>query len=159
MFKLNLSLYIVLIFTFLILVPVLPKSASGDAAKVIQTQDTNVSGVVAELTECKRKEGVLTLKVRFRNTSADPARWHLYHGGQDRKNVIDKFYVTAGNKKYFVLKDTEKEPLASDECTTDLKKDGTYSWWGKFPAPPPEVKAIDLVIPEVTPFEDVPITD
>ncbi len=41
-------------------VPAQPLAAPAYAAPV-QTQDTNTPGVVAELMECKRKEGVLTM--------------------------------------------------------------------------------------------------
>src|SRR6185503_10909703 len=35
-----------------------------------RARDTSVAGVVAELVESKRKEGVLTVQIRFRNTTA-----------------------------------------------------------------------------------------
>lgn len=139
----------------------LAQGVSGKAetgTKVIQTQETNFSGVVAELTECKRKEGVLSFKVRFRNTSDSPIRVYLY-GAHTRKGEIDKFYVTGDSKKYFTLKDTEQEALASEQLDADLKKNETVIWWAKFPAPPAEVKKVNLIMPKVTPFEDVPITD
>lgn len=132
--------------------------AQSEAGKVIQSQDTNASGIVAELTECKRKDGVLRIKVRFRNTSANKARLDVY-GSSTRSYEMDKFYVTAANKKYFVLKDSEGTPLMSDTLYADLDKDGTFLWWAKFPAPPPEVKEIGITMPKVNPFEDVPISD
>jgi hypothetical protein len=40
-----------------------------------------------------------------------------------------------------------------------VDKGGQYTWWAKFPAPPPEVKKITLMTPVTSPFEDIPITD
>jgi hypothetical protein len=74
----------------------------------IQTQDANVSGIVAEIMECKRKDGVLTIKMRLRNISDKDIRVDVIRGRN-----YDQYYVTAASKKYFVLTDTEKVPLAS----------------------------------------------
>jgi len=129
---------------------------TGTSVSYIQSQDTNISGVVAELTECKRKEGVLTVKIRFRNISSSKVWFSIdtHHGS------YDGFYVTAENKKYFILRDSDGAPLAPKYLgDVHLEKDQTHSWWAKFPAPPPKVKKISLVLPQVLPFEDIPITD
>lgn len=125
------------------------------APPVIQTQETNISGVVAELIECARNEGVLTVKVRFRNSGDQPVRLYAEtHHGEYRE-----FSVTASGKKYFVLKDTEGAPLAPKYLDANLAKGQTYLWWAKFPAPPTDVKKVDVIIPGVLPFENVPISD
>jgi hypothetical protein len=82
-----------------------PSSAQAPPAPgaVLASQDTNVAGVVGEIVECKRKEGVLTIKLRFRNTGAQAASFCMIDGGN-----YDAQYVTAGSKKYFVLLDSEK---------------------------------------------------
>jgi hypothetical protein len=102
---------------------------------------------------------VLSVKVRFRNTS--PAEAHIYVINQRN---FDAFYVTAANKKYFMLKDSEGAYLtpATDGTGTlsvSVDKGGQYTWWAKFSAPPPEVKKITLMTPVTSPFEDIPITD
>src|SRR6202521_2794250 len=55
-----------------------PVAAPSPAASagVIQTQETNTQSVVADLTECKRKDGVLSVKVSFRNTSGGGGRFY-----------------------------------------------------------------------------------
>jgi hypothetical protein len=135
-----------------------------EQAGVIQTQDTTSQGVVAELTECRRQEGVLTIKVRFRNTSNKPSNLTLTHymkSGEDDP----KFYVTAGNKKFFMLKDSEGTYLTSnsvnDTFGVEVKLDPgqTFLWWAKYPAPSADVKKINFMMPVTPPFEDVPITD
>ncbi len=67
--------------------------------------------------------------------------------------------MTAEDKKYLILKDSEGAPLAPGGLTADLEAGQTHLWWAKFPAPPPEVGTINLIIPSVLPFEDLPITD
>jgi hypothetical protein len=128
---------------------------------VIQTQETNQEGVVGELTECQRSEGVLTIKVRFRNTSSKSAHLTLTHWNVGGDN--EKFYVTAGNKKYFILKDSEGTYLSSNSASNgvevSLEPGHTFLWWAKYSAPPADVKKINFMMPVTPPFEGVPITD
>jgi hypothetical protein len=134
-------------------------TASGQSS-AIQTQETNQEGVVAELTECQRHEGVLTIKIRFRNTSNKAAVLTLTHYNSDDSG---HFYVTAGNKKYFMLKDSEGIYLssisASNGVEAKLEPGQTYLFWAKYPAPTFDVKKINFITPVTPPFEDVPITD
>ncbi|HSE40625.1 MAG TPA: hypothetical protein VLH08_07635 [Acidobacteriota bacterium] len=157
MMKKTLVLLTISLITFL--VPALSNaqgaSAEGKSSGPIQTQETEFQGVVAELTECKRKEGVLTVKVTFRNTGSEDTMVNI----ETDHGKYEKIYVTADSKKYFVLKDTENEPLAPKYISDTIKKGQKILWWAKFPAPPAEVKTINLFFPKVLPFEDVPIKD
>ena len=132
-----------------------------EQAGVIQTQETNTGSMVVELTECRRHEGVLTIKVRFRNSSNKRATVKLtdWNAGGD----YEKFYVTAGNKKFFILKDTEGTYLSSlsanNGVSLQLEPGDTSLWWAKYPAPSADVKKINFIMPVTAPFEDVPITD
>jgi hypothetical protein len=133
-----------------------PSRAQSDA---IQSQDPNFGGIVGEITQCKRKDGVLTIKLRLRNASGQEAKLQLVDGRN-----FDSYYVTAGDKKYFVLRDTEDTPLtpqADGFGTLNVKiaKDGSYTWWAKYPAPPAEVSSVTYYTPLSAPFEDLPITD
>lgn len=127
--------------------------------EVIQSQDTNTGGLIAEITQCKRKDGVLTIKVRVRNTSSKKANIYFTNG----YGTYDRYYVTAGDQKYFVLRDTEGVPLATDEAggytNIDFEKDASYTWWAKYPAPPAEVTSVNFYTAFAPPFEDLPITD
>ena len=127
--------------------------------EVIQSQDTNVGGVVAEITQCKRKDGVLTIKVRLVNNSSKKANIYLTDG----YGAYDKYYLTAGDQKYFVLRDSEGAPLATDDgngyANIDIEKGASYTWWAKYPAPAAEVTSVNFYTPFATPFEDIPITD
>jgi hypothetical protein len=134
-----------------------PVAAPSPAASagVIQTQETNTQGLVAELTECKRKDGVLTVKLRIRNTSSGIVTFN-----SSELSYYDKTYVTADNKKYFILTDTEKQPLSGKTSGNESLNPGqSYHWWAKFPAPPAAVKSINLLTSVASPFDDVPISD
>jgi hypothetical protein len=129
------------------------------ASGVLKTEETNVSGVVAEVTECVRKDGVLSVKVRFRNTSGARTNLRLI----DSRNY-EKYYVTAASKKYFILKDTEGAYLTAEAngfgtLGMDLEPGSQYTWWAKYPAPPAEVKAVTLYTYVAAPLEDIPVSD
>jgi hypothetical protein len=136
-----------------------PEARAQAPGAPLAVGETNVSGLVAEVTECKRKEGVLSVKVRFRNTSGETVLLNMI-----RDRDYDKQYVTAGNKKYLVLRDTEKTPLASPADNggaiyANIEPNGTWTWWAKYPAPPPEVSSVSYYTTVAPPIEDVPITD
>jgi hypothetical protein len=140
---------------------VITSASPAPASDVIQTQDSNAPGVVGELTQCKRSEGVLSVKVRFHNTSGKAVEFDIFRGGNDSER--EKAYVTAASKKYFILKDSGGEYLTSQGEGGGLKvkldPGQSYTWWAKFPAPASEVKKLTLMTPVTPPFEDVPITD
>jgi len=136
-----------------------PPSAAAPASTAAKTQDTNITGVVAEVTECTRKDGVLSLKVRFRNTGSEKKELKLIENRD-----YEKYYVSAGSKKYFILKDSEGTyltPQASSFGGLDVKLDpsGQYTWWAKYPAPPADVKTVTLYMKVAAPFEDIPVAD
>lgn len=128
-------------------------------AAPLQTQETDKAGVVAELTECRRSEGVLNIKIRFRNTGAGDAAFDVIDGRN-----YDSYYVVAAGKKHFVLRDSDKTPLApmangGGGVSVTLPKGGSTLWWAKYPAPPAEIKKITYMTPHGAPFENVPISD
>lgn len=137
------------------------QSAAAPGAGVIQSQDTNSSGVVGELTEAKRSDGVLTIKVRFRNTGNQRSTVSFTSWNAPGDN--EKFYVTAGEKKYFMLKDSDGTYLSTNSSENglviQLNPGQTFMWWAKYPAPGVEAKKFNFVTPVAPPFEDVPITD
>jgi len=144
--------------------PPRPDAASfaAPASDVIQSQDMNTAGVVGEVIQCRRAEGVLSIRVRLRNNSSKEAKVYLVENSE-----YERIYVTAANKKYFILKDAEGTyltPAADYNCGSRgvcarLGPGDTYTWWAKFPAPPTDVKKLNLITPAGPPFEDIPITD
>ena len=124
-----------------------------------QVHETTVEGVTAEIVEAVRKEGVLTMKVRYRNESATPATLKLYRSWDDKD-----YYLTAGSTKLMVLKDSKGTPVAvphSVHGTTDIsiKPKGSFLFWAKFPAPHADAKKIAFSHPHSPPIEDIPVTD
>ena len=125
-------------------------------SKAIQRQESNVSGVTIEITEMRRKEGVLNIRLRLVNSSsADKA---IVIGQGAHGSNWGELYVTAGKQKYLVLRDTGQTALAAHGQLA-VPKGGSTIWWVKFPAPGPEVKKVNFYTPHTPPFEDVPITD
>lgn len=126
----------------------------------IQSQDINQPGFAADLIEAKRSDGVLSIKVRLKNTTAKAAGVKIYDHSK-----IEGFYVQAEGKKYFVLRDTEKVPLAAPtdsydgRLTPSVAPGASFTWWAKYPAPPANVKKFGFYWPLGAPFDDVPITD
>lgn len=126
----------------------------------IQSQDINAPGFAADLIEAKRSDGVLSVKVRLKNTGAKAEHVKIY-----TLTKIEAFYVQAEGKKYFVLRDTEKVPLATPTdsydgtLTPSVAPGASFTWWAKFPAPPANVKKFNFYWPLGAPFDDVPITD
>ena len=134
--------------------------AYAQAPKPIQVQDTSIDGVSAELLEAVRKEGVLTIKVRFRNGGANPAKVSFTNDFRD----VDQYYVVAGSTKFLILKDAQKIPLMNalnnyGGLATEVKPGGSFLLWAKYPAPPAEAKKVNFYTPHTPPFEDVPITE
>lgn len=127
--------------------------------KPLATGDVNHAGVTAEVTECKRSDGTLTVKIRLRNTGEKDSSFYIVSG-----NRYDAHYVTAKRKKYLMLRDAEKHPLApaansGGDVYVSLKKGGSWTWWAKFPAPPAEVKKIEYTWPLGSPIDDIPCSD
>jgi hypothetical protein len=145
------------------LIPIVTVSAAvapvQAQAPALQSQDLNTAGFVAELTEARRSEGVLSLKIRIKNNGAKPERLNIY---KDRNSA--DFYVQAESKKYFMLTDTEKVPLTAawdgmGYLHPQVAPGASYTWWAKYPAPPASVKKFSFYWPLGAPFDDVPITD
>lgn len=138
-----------------------PAAAQTPAAALSDAADVNgVTGVVAEIVRCKRDSGVLEIRMRLRNTGDQEVKLELIPNG-----FWDKYYVVAGKKKYFVLKDSEGTPLGTPVNARDnrvvavVPKDGSYVMYAKYPAPPDDVKKIDYYTPLTLPFEGIPIAD
>ena len=136
-------------------VPGLPALAQAKP----QSHETSIDGVTAEIVEAVRKEGVLTMKVRYRNAAATPVKLKLYRNWDDTD-----YYVTAGSTKLMVLKDSKGTPVAvphgqHGETDISIKPNGSFLFWAKYPAPPAEAKKVSFFHPHSPPIEDIPLTD
>jgi hypothetical protein len=134
-----------------------PATAPAPAA-ALASQQTNWPGIVADVTEFRRKGSTLTAKVVLRNQG---------NAESEPRIVYDELYVMdlGAGKKYEVLKDEKGNYIAAlrsgyrDQWFQKLKPGETYTIWVKLPAPPPDVKTVTLQIPGMPPFEDLAIQD
>ena len=133
-----------------------PAPAAIPAATVLAAQETNWPGIVAEVTEFRRKGNTVTAKVRLRN------------GGSERQESeiqYNEVYLmdAAAGKKYEVLKDEKGSYIAyltpgwPARWYGKIEPGNAVTLWMKFPAPPAEVANITLQIPGMAPFEDLAI--
>jgi hypothetical protein len=127
-------------------------------AKPLQVQETNMEGITAELTGVTQSDGVLTVRLRFRNTGDKTRRVQIV----THPNDIDKYYVVAGTTKLLPLRDSDKVPLMSalnsgGNIEPELKPGTSYLFWAKFPAPAAGTKKIAIYTVPAPPFEDVQV--
>lgn len=129
----------------------------------IATADGETSGVTAVVHELKRTSGgTLSLKLSITNGSqedvsfgygfADPSHEVIDFNSIGGVQLIDE----ANRKKYFVVRDSAGKAVCSQKLR-DIKPGETTNLWARFPAPPPEVKTISIVVPHFSPMDDVPI--
>jgi hypothetical protein len=138
-------------------VPAAAQSGAGD--KPLATRALDVDGVVAEVVESDRQDGVLTVRVRFRNTSDAPAKLRLV----DAQGYVHT-YIVSGDTKYALLRDTSGKDVATPRdgggwLEPTVRPKATWAWWGKFPAPPPDRKSYSLYLKVGPPIDNIPIVD
>ena len=139
-------------------VAALAAPAAAQAPAPLASQETNLAGVTAEVTEFKRRGNTLTVKVRMSNTGSEDVTVDLEY---DKTYVLD----AAGGRKYEVLRDDAKNYIAaigpsySNRYWNTLKPGQPLLVWMKFPAPPPEVKTATFQLDDTPPFDDLAIQD
>jgi hypothetical protein len=120
-------------------------------------QQTKWPGVVADVSELRRRGNAVNAKVRFSNHGSKTA--------QPDFSYKDTYLLDADNNKFEVLKDTAGNYLAalrsgySDRWYDAIDPAASLTVWMRFSAPPPDVKVVSLQIPGVEPFEDLQITE
>jgi len=148
-----LALVVTSLFTFS-----LPADAQTKG-KPLASRDLDVEGVVADVIESDRKEGVLTVRVRFRNEGANPAKLSLV----DAQGYVHTYTVSAKTKYQLIKDDTGKEVATPRDgggwLEPTIKPKGSFTWWGKFPAPPADRKTYSLYLKVGPPIDDIPIVD
>ncbi len=135
-----------------------PASSAATGGAPIASQETNWAGIVAEVTEFRRKGNTLTAKVRLRNQGTAEVQPEILY-----KEVY--LMDLGAGKKYEALQDEKGAYIAAlrqnwtDRWYEEMAPGEAQTIWIKFPAPPADVKAVTLQIPSVPPFEDLPIQD
>ena len=133
-------------------------AAAQQPAAPLASQETNWSGIVADVTEFKRKGNTLTAKVKLRNTGSAKTRAEINYDGV---YLLD----TGAGKKYEVLKDEKGvwiaalRPGYNDRWFEELEPNDSRTIWMKFPAPAADVTAITLQLEGMAPFDDIGIQD
>jgi hypothetical protein len=130
--------------------------APSPKGQALAEADSQNGEIRLSVTEAVRSNGVLTIKARTTLLSgATGSRTLLYPS--DSKEL----YLVAGDQKYIILKDSEGDPLTTyDGYQPNFRQVGSVNnWWGKFPAPPAEVKSVGLYFKNFLPVENIPITD
>ena len=114
-----------------------------------------LTGVEVALTQVQRASGD-TLTVR----------WSYRNRAQEAKPVtgeIGETYLVdpVNRKKYLIVRDANDLPVGGQDGDPNrggLPAGQTLTAWAKFAAPAEEVEHISVYIPNVSPFEDIPIS-
>jgi hypothetical protein len=93
----------------------------------------------AHLVKAARDGDKLTVIVRFKGFNTFSYVESFYSTPTVRNSYLENCYLVSGNKKYFILKDSEGNWLAPSELR--LRPGKTTSWSIIFPAPPAGEKA------------------
>lgn len=129
-------------------VPVQPAAAS------LGTSADATSEVKLDVIEAVRAGGIVTIRTRL-----------TLVGGKTGNRAIpgavtNGIYLSAADKKFMLLKDDADKPLMSTNTYPTFDRIGaTATWWGKFPAPGPEVKAVNVYFNDFAPVENIALTD
>jgi len=127
--------------------------------KPLASRELDVEGIVADVIESDRKDGVLTVRVRFRNVGDKPAKLSLV----DAQGYINT-YTVSGKTKYQLIRDDTGREVATPRdgggwLVPTIKPKSSFTWWGKFPAPPGDRKTYSLYLKVGPPIDDIPIVD
>ncbi len=138
--------------------PVAAPAAQGPAA--LASAEGELPGLQVEIQELKRTAGdTLTLKLAFVNTGQQKVVMDQFGGpGFNMWSLAGISLVDiVGRKKYFVASDSEGKCLCSLDISA-LQPKARVNLWAKFPAPPPDVQTISVLIPRFAPIEEIPIS-
>lgn len=133
---------------------------STEASGALASAEGEVPGLTVELEELKRTAGdTLTLKLAFVNTGQQEVVMDQFGGpGFNMWSISGITLVDiVGKKKYFTASDSEGKCLCSVDISA-LQPRARVSLWAKFPAPPPDVQSISVMIPRFAPIEEIPIS-
>jgi len=142
----------VVLFVFAVAVPAF--------AANLGSSPMNVDGLNIDLLSVERKGAVVTVKWAVRNDGAKEQRaMFVLDGKKATTDLVDEENGT----KYFALSDKEGQLLATEDeydgIWESVEPGKTKRFWAKFPAPPPAVKAINILFSDADPFESIAITD
>jgi hypothetical protein len=129
-------------------------------SSALASAEGELPGLTVELQELKRTAGdTLTLKLAFVNTGQQQVALDQFGGpGINMWSISGISLVDiVGKKKYFTASDAEGKCLCSIDIPR-LEPKARVNLWAKFPAPPPDVQTISVLIPRFAPIEEIPIS-
>ncbi len=128
--------------------------AAVASAAGLQTQYAMSGDVEVDVMKAKVAGDILTVVLAYRNNGD----WIKMEHATEDVHYIDK----QAKKKYHLLRDDAgrylADPVFGDKYAVTIDKGNRKMAWFKFPAPPAEVATIDLSVPGVIPFDDLPIS-
>jgi len=155
-----------------------PPAGPDELGEVIATRDVQVSEsgdvipVRVELHRLRRNNGFLTVNLRMTNTGTEGTghRWQIADefagdtaghtlGGislVDRKNRKQYLVARAGTDA--AGKDRERYLASGDLAGVFVQPGQSVNLYATFGAPPDDVPAVDVVVPTVPVFENVPLS-
>lgn len=140
---------------FLTTFTLLAASTTTVVADPLQTQPASSGKMEVDAIKASVKDGILTIQLAYRNKGSEDV--NLYYGIEGVYYIDEK-----DKKKYHVLKDSKgtwiAAPLEGVSIVGPVKADDKTIVWFKFPAPATASTKVNLVVPGVLPFEDLPIS-
>lgn len=133
-----------------------PQPAPTKAAPTASAIRTNAGpdGTTVALTRAQVTGNVLTVELRYSPPGAETTWVYL---DTDEVSVIDD----ATSQRLGVLQDDAKTwmaaPLSGDRISLPLREGRPGIVWFKFPAPSPGAPTVSINIPDVSPFDGVPV--
>ncbi|HET6363283.1 MAG TPA: hypothetical protein VFH11_14700 [Gemmatimonadota bacterium] len=118
----------------------------------LQTRGIPGTALVAVLHRTEIDDDVLTARLRFYNEGETPAHLTI-----DPTVAEEAFVLRIGAEEYPILRNEDGELEAKEALSLELEPGEMETWWVKFPAPPAGASRIDLEIPPVASFHDVPL--
>jgi hypothetical protein len=133
----------------------------GDLGAQQLSAEGDIPGMKVMVQELKRDEGgTLTLRFQLVNDSdqrlADSCAFR--ETGSESCGPVSGVHLldAANKKKYLVVRDSSQKCVCS--IFRPVEKGGRMNHWVKFPAPPPNVQKVTVIVPQFQPVEGVPIS-
>jgi hypothetical protein len=141
-----------------------PDTPTGGAQPApLASTDGEQPGLRVEVTELKRAGNIVTLKFMLINESSeafsfeyglgDPAMSAADYNAIGGVHLIDN----EGRKKYQVIRDANQNCVCS-KGLGPVQPEARMTLWARFPAPPPEVETVSVMIPHFIPMDGVPLS-
>lgn len=125
-------------------------AAETSAAEVMPTAMLNDGWAEATLAKVERQGDKMTVRVRFQKAEgADGAK--IIYNSVSTAIWESEIYVTAGDKKYLLVRDSNDKAIASESLKLSDSGPQAGAWHGTFAAPPAGESAT-LQLPQMEPL-------